>query len=214
MTRTIDNLFRRGARVVYSGVDRGVHVSGHAGRDELKKMLQLLRPKFAVPIHGEFRHMVLYRELCNEMGISADRVLLPEIGGVIEFTKDTAGQRGHVPSGSILVDRLGDRGSSVVTLRDREHIADDGVIVVTIVVNRENGDLIAGPDLIGKGLKPELQNGALREAEAELRRALERRSKGEVQLGHMVQRAKETVGKALYRRSKSRPMILPVVTEL
>lgn len=214
VTRTIDNLFRRGARVVYSGVDRGVHVSGHAGRDELKKMLQLLRPKFAIPIHGEFRHMVLYRELCNEVGISSDRVLLPEIGGVIEFTKDTAGQRGHVPSGSILVDRLGDRGSSVVTLRDREHIADDGVIVVAIVVNRENGDLIAGPDLIGKGLKPELQNGALREAEAELRRALERRSKGEIQLGHMVQRAKETVGKALYRRSKSRPMILPVVTEL
>ncbi len=214
VTRTIDNLFRRGARVVYSGVDRGVHVSGHAGRDELKKMLQLLRPKFAVPIHGEFRHMVLYRELCNEVGVSSDRVLLPEIGGVIEFTKDTAAQRGHVPSGSILVDRLGDRGSSVVTLRDRDHIADDGIIVVAIVVNRENGDLIAGPDLIGKGLKPELQNGALREAEAELRRALERRSKGEIQLGHMVQRAKETVGKALYRRSKSRPMILPVVTEL
>ena len=183
-------------------------------RDRLKKMLQLMRPKFAIPVHGEFRHMVLYRELCNEVGVTSDRVLLPEIGGVIEFTKDTAAQRGHVPAGSILVDRLGDRGSSVVTLRDREHIADDGVIVVTIVVDREKGDLIAGPDLIGKGLRPELQNGALKEAEAELRRQLERRSKGEVQLGHMVQRAKETVGKALYRRSKSRPMILPVVTEL
>lgn len=214
VTRTIDNLFRRGARVIYSGVDRGVHVSGHAGRDELMRMLQLLRPKFAIPIHGEFRHMVLYRELCNEAGMSSDRVLLPEIGGVIEFTKDTAAQRGHVPSGSILVDRLGDRGNAVVTLRDREHLADDGVIVVNIVVDREKGDLIAGPDLIGKGLKPELQNGALKEAEAELRRSLERSSKGEPQLGHIVQRAKETVGKALYRRSKSRPMILPIVTEL
>jgi ribonuclease J len=102
----------------------------------------------------------------------------------------------------------------LVKLRDREHLADDGVVVVTIVVDRETGDLIAGPDLIAKGLPAELQNGALREAEAELRRTLERRQKGEVQYGHLVQKAKEAVGKALYRRSKSRPMILPVVTEL
>jgi ribonuclease J len=88
------------------------------------------------------------------------------------------------------------------------------VVVVTIVVNRENGQLIAGPDLVARGLRPELQNGALREAEAELRRTMERRSKGEPQYGYVVQRAKEIVGRVLYRRSKSRPMILPVVTEL
>jgi len=214
VTRTIDNLFRRGTRVIYSALERGVHVSGHAGRDELRRMIDLLRPKFAVPIHGEYRHMVLYRELCAEAGIPAERVLLPEIGGVLEFTADSATQRGRVPSGSTLVDRLGDRGTGQVTLRDREHLADDGVVVVTMVVDREAGKLIAGPDLVAKGLKPELQNGALREAEAELRRTLERRSKGEPQYGYLVQRAKEVVGKALYRRSKSRPMILPVVTEL
>ncbi|MDP9355586.1 MAG: ribonuclease J, partial [Chloroflexota bacterium] len=153
-------------------------------------------------------------ELCAEAGISADRVLLPEIGGVLEFTRDSAAQRGKVRSGSILVDRLGDRGNGQVQLRDREHLADDGVVVVTIVVDRETGELIAGPDLIAKGLKPELQNGALREAEQDLRRTLERRGRGEPQYGHLMQRAKETVGKSLYRRSKSRPMILPVVTEL
>lgn len=214
VTRTIDNLFRRGTRVVYSAMERGVHVSGHAGRDELRKMIDLLRPKFTVPIHGEYRHMVLYRELCADAGISSDRVLLPEIGGVLEFTADTAQHRGKVPAGSTLVDRLGDRGSGQVTLRDRDNLTRDGVVVVTIVVNRENGALIAGPDLVAKGLKPELQNGALREAEGELRRMLERRSKGETQYGYLVQRAKECVGKALYRRSKSRPLILPVVTEL
>ena len=214
VTRTIDNLFRRGTRVVYSALDRGVHVSGHAGRDELRRMIDLLRPRFAVPIHGEYRHMVLYRELCAEAGISADRVLLPEIGGVIEFTADTATQKGKVPSGSVLVDRLGDRGSGQVTLRDRDNLTNDGVVVVTLVLNRETGELIAGPDLVARGLRPELQNGALREAEQDLRRLLERRSKGEPQYGYIVQRAKEAVGKALYRRSKSRPLILPVVTEL
>ncbi|MFM8592994.1 MAG: ribonuclease J [Chloroflexota bacterium] len=214
VTRTIDNLFRRGAQVVYSTRERGVHVSGHAGRDELRKMLDLLRPKFAVPIHGEFRHMVLYRELCEEAGIPFDHVLLPEIGGVLEFTANSAQHRGKVPAGSTLVDRLGDRGMGQVTLRDRENLTKDGLVIVSIVVNRDNGALIAGPDLVGKNLKPELQNGALREAEQELKKMLDRRKKGEPQYGYIVQRAKESVGKTLYRRSKSRPLILPVVTEI
>jgi ribonuclease J len=214
VARTIDNLFRRGARVIYSAVDRGVHVSGHAGRDELRRMLELIRPKYAVPIHGEYRHMVLYRELCAEVGIPGNRVLLPEIGGVIEFTADNAAQRGKVIAGSTLVDRLGDRSNGQVTLRDRNNLTDDGVIVVTIVVNRETGKLIAGPTVVAKGLRPELNDGALKEAERDLQRMLERRSPGEPQYGYLVQRSKEIVGKSLYRRSKSRPMILPVVTEL
>jgi ribonuclease J len=214
VTRTIDNLFRRGATVIYSAVDRGVHVSGHAGRDELKRMLELIRPKYAVPIHGEFRHMVLYRELCGEVGIPGNRVLLPEIGGVIEFTPDNAAQRGRVVAGSTLVDRLGDRSNGQVTLRDRDNLTDDGVVIVTIVVNRETGKLIAGPTLVATGLRPDLNDGALKEAERDLQRMLERRSPGEPQYGYLVQRSKETVGKSLYRRSKSRPLILPVVTEL
>jgi ribonuclease J len=214
VARTIDNLFRRGVKVVYSAVERGVHVSGHAGRDELRRMIELVRPRFVVPIHGEFRHMVLYRELCVAAGIPSQRVLLPEIGGVIEFTRDSAAHRGRVPSGTLLVDRLGDRGSGQAILRDRDHLADDGVVVVTIVVNRESGELIAGPDFVAKGLKPELSDGALAEAERELRRTLERRGRGEPQYGHLVSRTKEVVSRTLYRRSKSRPMILPVVTEL
>jgi len=200
--------------VIYSAVDRGVHVSGHAGRDELKRMLELIRPKYAVPIHGEFRHMVLYRDLCAEVGIPGNRVLLPEIGGVIELTPDNAAQRGRVVAGATLVDRLGDRANGQVTLRDRDNLTDDGVVIVTIVVNRESGKLIAGPTLVATGLRPELLDGALKEAERDLQRMLERRSPGEPQYGYLVQRAKETVGKSLYRRSKSRPMILPVVTEL
>jgi ribonuclease J len=214
VSNTIDNLFRRGARVVYSSLEPGVHVSGHAGRDELRRMLQLVRPRFAVPIHGEYRHMALYRELCAEVGIPPERVLLPEIGGVLEFTRETVKHRARVPSGSILVDRFGERGDGHALLRDREHLTENGVVFVMVAVDRETGKLIAGPHLVAKDVHPDLQNGALREAEQELRRTLERRSSSEPQYGYLVQRTKEIVAKSLYRHSKVRPLILPMLTEL
>jgi ribonuclease J len=214
VSRAIDNLFRRGAHVVYTALEPGVHVSGHAGRAELKRMLELLHPRYAVPIHGEYRHMMLYRDLCAEVGIPAERVLLPEIGGVLEFSHKKGTHAGRVPAGSILVDRLGERGDGHVTLRDRAHLADDGVVVVTVVIDRYTGTLIAGPDLVPKGLKPELTDKELRLAAQDLRKALDRRPKGEPQVGYLAQQLKQTVGKSLYRFSKSRPMILPVVTEL
>jgi ribonuclease J len=214
VTHTIDNLFRRGCEVVYSAIDRGVHVSGHAGRDELQKMINLVRPKFAVPVHGEYRHMMLYRDLCIATGIKRENVLLPEIGGVIEFTKDSASQKARVKAGNVLVDRLGDREDGQVVLRTRENLTKDGFVIVTVVIDRVSGELIAGPELVGQGLPGDLGPNVLREAEGELRRTLERRKKGSPQYGYIVQRTKETIGRALYRRSRSRPMILPVVTEL
>jgi ribonuclease J len=211
VTRTIDNLFRRGATVVYSGKDKGVHVSGHGGREELRKMIDLLKPKYAVPIHGEFRHMALYRDLCAEAGITPDRVFFPEIGGVIEFTKDGARTRGRVPAGAVLVDRIGEQGRGPVKLRNPETMTEEGVVIVTVAINKETGQLIAGPEIVGKGLKPELNAAALKAAEGELRSQMERQAKGEAQSGYMAQRAKETVGRSLLRRSKSRPLILPVI---
>ena len=213
VSHTINNLFRLGANVVYSALEKGVHVSGHAGRDELKRMIKLLKPKYVVPIHGEYRHMALYRDLATETGIRRDHVFLPEIGGVIEFTKNGAGQKGRVKSGNILVDRLGDRDSKQTVLRTRENLTDDGFIVVTIVLDRQSGELIAGPELVGKGL-PKEANGAMKEAERELRRMLERRKEGAPQYGYVMQRAKEAVGKVMFRRTRKRPLILPVVTEL
>jgi ribonuclease J len=212
VTQTIDNLFRRGAEVIYSAIDRGVHVSGHAGKDELQRMIRLLRPTFAIPVHGEFRHMILYRELCVKSGLKRENVLLPEIGGVIEFTRDSANQKARIRAGNVLVDRLGDDGQ--VVLRTRENLTKDGFVVATIVIDRVSGELIAGPELVGKGLANELNAGVLKEAAGELRRTLEKRKKGTPQYGYMVQRTKETIGRALYRRSRTRPLILPVVTEL
>ena len=214
VSHTINNLFKQGTEVVYSGRHKGVHVSGHAGRDELQKMIKLIRPKYAVPIHGEYRHMALYREICIANGIPFSNVMLPEIGGIIEFTKDGAAQKGRVPSGNILVDKLGDRGNPQTVLRTRENLTENGFVVVTMILDRATGELVAGPYLVGKGLAKELNNGALKEAENELRRTMSRQKDGSPQYGFIVQRAKETVGRALYRHSRTRPLVLPIVTEL
>ncbi|CAN5703325.1 ribonuclease J [soil metagenome] len=212
VSRTIDNLFRRGAQVVYSAIDRGVHVSGHAARDELRKMLDLVKPKFVVPIHGEYRHMSLYRDLCAEAGISRDRIFFPEIGGVLEFSENKVTQPRRVTSGSILVDRLGDRAAGRFVIRDPENLVDEGLVIVTFVVRSDTGELIAGPDLTGKLLHRDIDRQALDAAGAELKRALDRQPKGTAEYGYLARRAKEVVGRSLYRKSKSRPLILPALT--
>jgi ribonuclease J len=212
VSRTIDNLFRRGARVVYSAIDRGVHVSGHASRDELRKMLELVRPTFAVPIHGEYRHMALYRELCREVGFPVENVYFPEIGGVLEFSATKVTQPRRVKSGSVLVDRLGDRSAANFLIRDPENLDADGMVIVTFVVRKDTGLLISGPDLTGKLLSKELDRSALDAAAGELRRAIERQPRGTADYAHLARRAKEVVGRSLYRKSKSRPLILPALT--
>lgn len=214
VTRTIDNLFRRGCEVVYSAIERGVHVSGHAGRDELKKMIELVQPKFVVPIHGEYRHMALYRDLAKSAGIPRDRVFFPEIGGVLEFTADKLTPKGKVKSGSVLVDRLGERDGGQVILRTPDTLTEDGIVLATVVVRRETGEIIAGPDLIGRSLKSDLTPQRLDQAEDELRKVMGKQKKGEVEPSFYARRMKESVAKSLYRNSKSRPLILPVLTKV
>lgn len=214
VSRTIDNLFRRGATVVYNTLERGVHVSGHAARDELKQMISLTRPKYIVPIHGQYRHFVLYRELCKSMGIPAERVLLPETGSILEFSANGGGFHGKVESGSVMVDRHSDRDRSGYTLRGEHDLTDDGLVVVTIVLKRLTGEILAGPDLVTRGLPREINETVLKEIEGELRKFLERQPKSPVEHGFVTRRTKEIVGRGLARRMKTHPLILQNVTSL
>lgn len=214
VTRTIDNLFRRGCEVVYSAIERGVHVSGHAGRDELKRMIELVQPKFVVPIHGEYRHMALYRELAKSAGIPVDHVFFPEIGGVLEFTADKLTAKGKVKAGAVLVDRPGERDNAQVILRTPDTLTEDGIIIASVVLRRETGEILAGPDLIGRSLKSDLTPERLEAAEDELRKTMSRQKKGEVEPSFFARRMKETLAKSLYRNTKSRPLILPVLTKI
>jgi ribonuclease J len=214
VSETIDNLFRRGATVIFSSTERRVHVSGHAAREELRDMLELVRPRYAVPIHGEYRHMALYRDLAESVGIPAERVLMTEIGSLIEFVDGKGGVRGRAPSGSVFVDRLGDFEPGKVRLRSRDDLISDGLVTITIVVNAEDGKLIAGPEFVTKGLSMESLAGPIRQAEQELKRWLERRPEGEPEVGYLVSQAKGITARSLFRKTKQRPIILPMVLEL
>jgi ribonuclease J len=214
VSETIDNLFRRGASVIFSSTEGRVHVSGHAAREELRDMIELLRPRYAVPIHGEYRHMALYRELAESTGVPADRVLMTEIGSLIEFDNGNGGVRGRVTAGSVFVDRLGEFEPGKVRLRTRDDLTSDGLVTITILVDAENGKLIAGPEFVTKGLSMESLAGPIRQAEQELKRWLERRPEGEPEVGYLVSQAKGIAARSLFRKTKQRPLILPIVLEL
>ncbi|MCA9879551.1 MAG: ribonuclease J, partial [Thermomicrobiales bacterium] len=214
VSETIDNLYRRGATVIASNTEGRVHVSGHAAREELRDMIDLLHPKYVVPMHGEYRHMAQYRELAKEASIPVDHVLMTEIGSVIEFANGKGVVKGRVPSGSVFVDRLGDYEPGKVRLRTRDDLTSEGMIIITIVVNAETGKLIAGPEFVSKGLSMESLAGPLRHAEQELKRWLERRPEGEPEVGYLVSQAKGITARSLFRKTKQRPLILPIVLEL
>jgi ribonuclease J len=208
---TIDLLFKRGIDVIYSAIEPTIHVSGHASREELLLMLRLLRPQFIVPIHGEPRHLALYREMALEHGYKDAQVLLPEIGCVLSFNRESGRRDGTVTSGAVLVDIIGQKNA---ILRNRDEIAADGFIFATMVVDRDSRRVIAGPTLTAQGLDGQVDEQALRKAEEELRRFLEKRQKEGFSTGYLVSRTKGILSRQLYRQTKNRPLILPVVSEL
>lgn len=214
VSRSIDNLYRRGARVIYQAIHHGIHVSGHASREELKEMIRLLRPRFCVPIHGEYRMLVLYRELALEEGVPPERIIIADIGQVIELSPENGGLNGTVPSGSVLVDGLTIGEVTQVVLRDRRRLATDGVIICTVVVDRETGELIAGPDLISRGFVDPAEADILDQSRRRVTRALDRQPRGEADYGFLIAKIREVLSSYVYERTRRRPMILPVVTEV
>ena len=150
VSRVVDQLFKKGAEVVY-GSSEAVHVSGHACQEELKLMQTLVKPKYFIPVHGEYRHLKQHGELANSIGVPKSNILIPEIGDVIEVTRNSIKKSGTVISGQIFVDGLGVGDVGNIVIRDRKHLSQDGILTVVVTLSKENKAIIAGPDIISRG---------------------------------------------------------------
>jgi ribonuclease J len=150
ISNLIDHLYRRGAEVHYEKVSE-IHVSGHASQEELKIMLQLTRPRYFVPIHGEYRHLVRHRRLAQEVGIPAENCFILEDGDVLEISAHGAQKTAPVPVGKVFVDGKGVGDVGDVVIRDRRHLSEDGMVLAVMAIHQQTGELVAGPDLISRG---------------------------------------------------------------
>ncbi|MGH2365537.1 MAG: ribonuclease J [Chloroflexota bacterium] len=214
VARTIDSLFKQGANVLYHRL-LPVHVSGHASQEEQKLMLNLVKPKFFVPIHGEYHHLVLHGRLAQSLGWPAENVIVAEDGDILEFTANSARKAGKVPYGYVFVDGLGVGDIGTVVLRDRKALAQDGMLVAIIAVNRQTGQPTGLPDIITRGFVYE--KGAEEMLEEARRRALEALSHQHEQTADysfVKNKVRDTLSKYLYEQTKRHPMILPVVVEV
>jgi ribonuclease J len=217
VARSIDNLFRRGARVIYQMIDPRIHVSGHASREELKHLLDLVRPRFLVPLHGEHRMLWLFRELAAEVGMQRSDVFLTEIGDVVAFSTEGAQREEPIQSGSMLVDGLTIGEVTNVVLRDRRRLAADGVLFVSVTLDRETGELLSGPDFVSRGflpITPSDSDGLFEEARDRVEEALAVDGGRQPDVGYLVGKVRDTLNSFVYERTRRRPMILPVVTEV
>ncbi len=211
VSQTIDLLFKRGLEVIYSALEPTIHVSGHSSRDELKFMLRLIHPRFVMPIHGEHRHLSLYRQLALDQGLNDSQIFLPDLGGIYSFGRDLGRREGQADSGAVLVDIVSPRN---VILRNRDEIAESGFVVASLVVDHESRQLIAGPAITAHGLDGQIDAKVLRRAEEELEKFLARRAKGGFSTAYLISRTKGVLSRQIYRQTKTHPLILPVVSEL
>lgn len=213
--KIINELYRTGI-AVYRDSSQDVHVSGHACREEIKLMHALTRPKYFMPIHGECKHLYEHKVLAMEMGMPPDRIFVSEIGKVLEVSESSAGFNGTVPSGVTLIDGsgIGDVGS--IVLRDRKHLSEDGLIVVVAVINDHDMSISAGPDIISRGFvymkeSEELMNDLKSIAFDSLSDSLDAGLRDFTQIKG---RLKDDLSKAIYQRTKRKPMVLPVIMNI
>lgn len=212
--KIVNALIRNGVKVVNDSVE-DVHVSGHACREEIKLLMALLKPKFVMPIHGEYRHLHACKQIAEFMGIPSTNVFVSEIGKILELDKKTAAFAGEVPSGRVLIDGsgVGDIGS--VVLRDRKHLSEDGLVVVVASIDIRDGYVISGPDIVSRGFVYVKESGDLMMKTKEIAQAaIDKVLRVNSDMMEIKNSIRDDVAKFIYKETKRRPMILPVIMDI
>lgn len=213
--KVIDELMKRGCDVVYERM-YDVHVSGHACQEELKLMQALTKPRYFIPVHGEQKHLQKHAALARKMGMPAENVLVTEIGKVVELTPEKMQVTASVPAGRVLVDGLGVGDVGSIVLRDRKHLAEDGLIVVVATVDVQNGLVVSGPDVVSRGFVYVRESEELMdEAKEVARRVLEECcGRNTFDWNTMKTRIRDELSHMIFRKTKRSPMILPIIMDV
>lgn len=215
VARTIDQLFKLGANVVYEPMS-GVHVSGHASQEELKLMINMVKPKYFIPVHGEYRMLIKHGQLAEQLGIAKDNIFVVENGNIIEFTRHGACIAGKVSAGRILVDGLGVGDVGNIVLRDRKQLSQDGILIVVLTLCRSRGEIVAGPDIVTRGFVYVRESEEmLDEAKEKITQTMEKCLESKItEWAFLKNQIRDTLSKHLYEKTRRRPMILPIIQEI
>ena len=214
ISRVINQLFRKGADVIYKDLE-DVHVSGHAYQEELKLIHTLVNPKYFMPVHGEYRHLKHHGDLAENLGMKKNNIFILETGNVLELTKNECRKDGQVRTGAIFVDGLGVGDVGNIVLRDRRHLAQDGMLTIVVAIERETLSIVSGPDVITRGFVYVKESEALINKVKELSiNELERcLSMGVIEWYVLKGNIKKSVEKYIYETTKRRPTIIPIIME-
>ena len=215
ISKVINLLFERGARVVYNDI-ADIHVSGHAAQEDLKFINRMVKPKFFMPVHGEFRMLKRHAALASELGMPEQNVFVMQTGQVLELDRNSAKVTTTVPTGNVLVDGLGVGDVGNIVLRDRKHLSEDGLMIVVVTISKEDGKVLAGPDIISRGFvyvreSEDLMDGAKNVIKDVLNECEEKNIK---EWAYLKNNIKENLKEYLYIKTKRNPMILPIIMEV
>ena len=212
VSKIINELSMKGANVIF----QDAHVSGHACREEIKLIYSLVRPRYAVPVHGEYRHLIAQAKLAGELGIDKKNIFILSSGDVLELSDEGAAVTGRVQVGDVMVDGLGVGDVGNIVLRDRQHLAEDGIIIVVLTLQGGSGQVLAGPDIVSRGFVYVRGSESLME---EAKRLLDDRmryceDKGITDWGRIKAEIKDSLGDFVWKETKRRPMIMPIIMEV
>jgi len=215
VAKIVDNLFHLGADVIHEAIS-GIHVSGHPSQEELKLMLNLVKPRYFVPVHGEYRMLVKHSRLAQEMGVDPGNIFVLDNGQILEFKEGKGATGGKVTAGRVLVDGLGVGDVGNIVLRDRKQLSQDGILIVVVTLNRETGQIVAGPDIVSRGFvyvreSEQLLEDTKNKVSETLGKCKER---GVVEWAAIKSNVRDSLSKYLYEKTRRRPMILPIIIEV